>query len=179
MKSQKSEEKETVKRLTSSTKQVLREPILKQLQEGSVLSKIQIETLLIDLVVEDSYGSHITYENKASYRSKLGTKSRGVSRGAFNRTLKQARKNLTRCFYTMLLLAYLGLFEYTIFRPFEEVAARIGDYRRIRDILAGKTELTAEELESVRVTERTIMSALDELSASLALKSDISRRKSE
>ncbi|MFW9926358.1 MAG: hypothetical protein ACFFDM_06270 [Candidatus Thorarchaeota archaeon] len=179
MKSQKSEEKETVKRLTSSTKQVLREPILKQLQEGSVLSKIQIETLLIDLVVEDSYGSHITYENKASYRSKLGTKSRGVSRGAFNRTLKQARRNLTRCFYTMLLLAYLGLFEYTIFRPFEEVAARIGDYRRIRDILAGKTELTAEELESVRVTERTIMSALDELSASLALKSDISRRKSE
>jgi hypothetical protein len=46
-------------------------------------------------------------------------------------------------------------------------------------ILAGKIELTAEELESVRVTERIIMSALDELSASLALKSDISRRKSE
>jgi hypothetical protein len=79
----------------------------------------------------------------------------------------------------MLLLAYLGLFELTIFRPFEEVAARIGDYRRIRDILAGKTELTTEELESVRVTERIIMSALDELSASLTLKSDISRRKSE
>jgi hypothetical protein len=79
----------------------------------------------------------------------------------------------------MLLLAYLGLFEFTIFRPFEEVAARIGDYRRIRDILAGKKELTTEELESVRVTERTIMSALDELSSSLALKSEISRRKSE
>jgi predicted DNA-binding protein (UPF0251 family) len=168
-----------MKQLTSGAKQVLREPILKKLQEGSVLSEAQIETLLIDLVVEDNYGSHITYENKASYRSKQGTKSRGVSRGAFNRTLKQARRNLSRCFYTMLLLAYLGLFENTIFRPFEEVAARIGDYRRIRDILAGKIELSAEELESVRVTERTIMSALDELSASLALKSDISRRKSE
>jgi hypothetical protein len=46
-------------------------------------------------------------------------------------------------------------------------------------MLAGKAELTAEELESVRVTERTIMSALDELSASLALKSDLSRKKSE
>jgi predicted DNA-binding protein (UPF0251 family) len=152
---------------------------LKKLQEGSVLIEVQIETLIIDLVVEDSYGSHITYENKASHRFKRGTKSRGVSRGAFNRTLKQARRNLTRCFYTMLLLAYLGLFEFTIFRPFEEVAARIGDYRRIRDILAGKTELTSEELESVRVTERTIMSALDELSSSLALKSDISRKKAE
>lgn len=179
MKSGQSKEKETMKQLTSGAKQVLREPILKKLQEGSVLSEAQIETLLIDLVVEDNYGSHITYENKASYRSKQGTKSRGVSRGAFNRTLKQARRNLSRCFYTMLLLAYLGLFENTIFRPFEEVAARIGDYRRIRDILAGKIELSAEELESVRVTERTIMSALDELSASLALKSDISRRKSE
>lgn len=179
MKSGLSEEKNTIKQLASGAKQALREPILKKLQEGSVLSEAQIETLLIDLVVEDSLGSHITYENKASHRSKPGTRSRGVSRGAFNRTLKQARRNLTRCFYTMLLLAYLGLFEFTIFRPFEEVAARIGDYRRIRDILAGKTELTAEELESVRVTERTIMSALDELSTSLALKSDISRRKSE
>ena len=174
-----SEGKDTVKQLTSGAKQVLKEPILKRLQEGSVLSETQIETLLIDLVIEDSYGSHITYEDKASFRSKEGTRSRGVSRGSFNRTLKQARRNLTRCFYTMLLLAYLGLFEFTIFRPFEEVAARIGDYRRIRDILAGKKELTTEELESVRVTERTIMSALDELSASLALKSEISRRKSD
>jgi len=79
----------------------------------------------------------------------------------------------------MLLLAYLGLFELTIFRPFEEVAARIGDYRRIRDILAGKVELTTEELESIRATERSIMSTLDELSSSLALKSEISKKKSD
>ncbi len=77
----------------------------------------------------------------------------------------------------MLLLAYLGLFESTVFRPFEEVAGRIGDYRRIRDILAGKTELTQEDLESVGVTERTIMSILEELSSSLVLKSELSRKK--
>jgi len=175
----KNESMDKVKQLTSGAKQVLKEPILKKLQEGSVLSEAQIETLLIDLVVEDSYGAHITYEDKASYRSKEGTRLRGVSRGAFNRTLKQSRRNLTRCFYTMLLLAYLGLFEFTIFRPFEEVAARIGDYRRIRDILSGKKDLTTEELESIRVTERTIMSALDELSTSLSLKSEISKRKSD
>ncbi|MGD9394968.1 MAG: hypothetical protein PVJ05_00905 [Candidatus Thorarchaeota archaeon] len=172
-------EKETLKQLTSGARQVLREPILKKLQEGSVLSEPQMETLLIDLVVEDSFGAHITYEDKATYRSKRGTRSKGVSRGSFNRTLNQARRNLSRCLYTMLLLAYLGLFELTIFRPFEEVAARIGDYRRIRDILAGKTELSTEELESVRATERTIMSALDELSSSLALKSEISKKKSD
>lgn len=172
-------EKGTLKQLTSGAKQVLKEPILRRLQEGSVLSEAQMETLLIDLVVEDRYGGHITYEDKAAYKSKRGTRSQGVSRGAFNRTLNQARRNITRCLNTMLLLAYLGLFELTIFRPFEEVAARIGDYRRIRDILAGKTELTTEELESVRATERIIMSALDDLSASLALKSEMSKKKSE
>jgi hypothetical protein len=172
-------DKELINQLTSGARQVLREPILKKLQKNSVLSEAQMETLLIDLVVEDNYGTHITYQNKATYRSKHGTRSRGVSRGAFNRTLQQARRNLTRCFYTMLLLAYLGFFELTIFRPFEEVSARIGDYRRIRDILAGKTELTTEELESVRTTERIIMSALDELSSSLALKSEISKKKSD
>jgi len=169
--------KKNIKNLTSGTKQVLKEPILKKLQEGSTLSPAQLETLLIDLVVEDNYGSHITYEDKASYRSRTGSRSRGVSRGAFNRTLTQARTNVTRCLYTMILLAYLGLFESTVFRPFEEVAARIGDYRRIRDILAGKAELTQEDLESVGVTERTIMSILEELSSSLVLKSELSRKK--
>jgi hypothetical protein len=169
--------KKSIRTLTSGTKQVLKEPILKMLQEGSTLSSAQLETLLIDLVVEDNLGTHITYEDKASYRSKTGTKSRGVSRGAFNRTLTQARRNVTRCLYTMLLLAYLGLFDSTVFRPFEVVATRIGDYRRIRDILAGKTELTQEDLESVKVTEKTIISFLEDLSSALVLKSELSRKK--
>ena len=166
-----------IRTLTSGTKQVLKEPILKMLQEGSTLSVTQLETLLIDLVVEDNLGSHITYEDKASYRSRTGSRSRGVSRGAFNRTLNQARRNVTRCLYTMLLLAYLGLFDSTVFRPFEVVATRIGDYRRIRDILAGKAELTQEDLESVAVTEKTIMSFLEELSSALVLKSELSKQK--
>ena len=168
--------KKTIRSLTSGTKQVLKEPILKMLQEGSTLSLAQLETLLIDLVVEDNLGAHITYEDKASYRSKTGSRSHGVSRGAFNRTLTQARRNVTRCLYTMLLLAYLGLFDSTVFRPFEVVATRIGDYRRIRDILAGKTELTQEDLESMAVTEKTIVSFLEDLSSALALKSELSKK---
>lgn len=176
-KSNNKHEKQTIRNLTSGTKQVLKEPILKKLQEGSTLSLAQLETLLIDLVVEDNLGSHITYDDKASFRSRAGIRSRGVSRGAFNRTLTQARRNVTRCLYTMLLLAYLGLFDSTVFRPFEVVATRIGDYRRIRDILAGKTELTQEDLETVAVTEKTIMSFLEELSSTLVLKSELSKQK--
>ena len=77
----------------------------------------------------------------------------------------------------MLLLAYLGLFDSTVFRPFEVVATRIGDYRRIRDILAGKAELTQEDLESVAVTEKTIVAFLDDLSSALALKSELSKKR--
>lgn len=177
-KSNNNSNKTTIKNLASGTRQILKEPILKKLQEGSTLSLAQLETLLIDLVVEDNLGSHITYDDKASYRSRTGSRSHGVSRGAFNRTLTQARRNVTRCLYTMLLLAYLGLFDSTVFRPFEVVATRIGDYRRIRDILAGKTQLTQEDHESIAVTEKTIMSFLEELSSALVLKSELSKKKS-
>lgn len=171
--------KRSIRRLTSNVRQVLKEPIMDQLQSGSVLSKTQLETLLIDLVVEDSMGDHITYESKATYRSRPDSRSRGVSRGAFNRTLSQARRNVTRCLYTMLLLTYLGLFEMNIFRPFEELSTRIGDYRRIREILSGQDDLTPEDLESLRVTEESITSLLAELSSSLALKTELSKRRAD
>ncbi|MFW9801277.1 MAG: hypothetical protein ACFFFC_01390 [Candidatus Thorarchaeota archaeon] len=167
----------TVKQLADGAQRVLQEPILKALLDQSTLTKVQLETLLIDLVVEDEHGSHIPYDEKASLR--LKRKGSGVSRGSFNRTLGQARRNVTRCLYTMLLLAYLGLFEFTLFRPFEEIASRIGDYRKIRDILAGKADLSDEEIESYSTAERTILSALEELTSSTVLKSELSKRKAE
>jgi hypothetical protein len=169
--------KRTVRKLASNAREVIKEPILQKLLSGSVLSEAQLETLLIDLIVEDAVGSHITYEDKASYRQRKGSRARGVSRGAFNRTLKQARRNVTRSLYTMLLLTYLGFFELNIFRPFEEVASRIGDYRAIREVLSGKSEITSEDLESIRVTEESIESALEELSSSLSLKTEVARRR--
>lgn len=165
------------RRIRSNVKQVLNEPVLKILVKQSMLTETQLETLIIDLLVEDNYGTHIPYDDKAAFRSRRGTRTRGVSRGAFNRTLNQARRNLTRCLSTMLLLAYLGLFEFAIFRPFEEIAARIGNYRHIRDILGNKIQLSTEDVESYRAAERMILAALDELTSSLALKSDLSKRR--
>jgi hypothetical protein len=165
----------TAKRASSGAKQVLKEPILKVLLKGSNLTDSQLETLLIDLVVEDNLGTHIPYEEKASLRSRGQNQSTGVSRGAFNRTLQQARANVTKCLYTMLLLGYLGLFEFTVFRPFEEIAAKIGDYRKVRDVLAGRAHLTSEDAESYKAAERTVLSALEEVSSPLSLKSVLSR----
>lgn len=159
------------------TQRVLKEPILKTLLDRSSLTKVQLETLLIDLIVEDQLGDHISYDDKAAIRSKSTHRRSGVSRGSFNRTLQQSRRNVTRCMYTMLLLAYLDLFEFAIFRPFEEIASRIGDYRRIRDVLAGRTDLSNEELESYKAAERSINEALDDLASPLILKSEISKKR--
>ncbi len=166
------------RRIRSNVKQVLNEPILKTLLKQSMLTETQLETLIIDLLVEDNYGVHISYDDKAAFRSRRDTRARGVSRGSFNRSLSQARTNLTRCLSTMLLLAYLGLFEFAIFRPFEEIAGRIGNYRHIRDILGNKVQLSTEDVESYRAAERMILAALDELTSSVALKSDLSKRRS-
>jgi hypothetical protein len=158
-------------------KRVMNEPILKILLDRSILTNTQLETLLIDLVVEDQFGNHIPYEDKATIRTKSGSRIAGVSRGAFNRTLKQARRNVTRCLYTMLLLAYLDLFDFSVFRPFEEIATKIGDYRRIREVLSGREGLSNEDVESYRTAERTITEALNDLASPLILKSELSRKK--
>ncbi|TFG15296.1 hypothetical protein EU537_01340 [Candidatus Thorarchaeota archaeon] len=164
---------EKIRKASQGTKRVLREPIMKSLLQNSLLTETQLETLLIDLLVEDNFGKHIPYDTKASLRTTENGK--GVSRGAFNRTLQQARENITKSIYTMLLLGYLGLFEIAIFRPFEEVAAKIGDYRHIREVLAGREKLTEEDLESHRAAEETIISALHELASPLNLKTELSK----
>jgi hypothetical protein len=170
--------KKTLESLASQSRQILREPILKILLQQSTLTKAQLETLLIDIIIEDRYGDHIPYQDKAQIRSQKKGATKGVTRGAFNRTLKQARKNITKCMFTMLLLAYLDLFDYNIFRPFEEIASNLAEYRRIREILAEKEELTPEELESYKVMEKSILTSLDQLIPPLSLKSELSRQKS-
>ena len=169
--------KGTMDNLASQSRQILREPILKILLQQSILTKAQLETLLIDIIIEDRYGDHIPYQDKAKIRSPKKSTTKGVTRGAFNRTLKQARKNITKCMFTMLLLAYLDLFNYNIFRPFEETASNLAEYRRIREILAEKEELTPEELESYKVMERTILASIDQLIPTLSLKPELARRR--
>jgi hypothetical protein len=127
--------------------------------------------------LEDSIEEHIDYETKATLRAQKGSKKKGVSRGAFNRTLHQARTNVTKSIYTLLLLAYLGLFDLAVFRPFEEIASRIGGYRRIREVLSGKIELTSEEMESYQSAERHILSLLEELDSPLILKGELAKQK--
>ena len=71
--------------------------MLKHLLKRSALTDTQLDTLLSDF-------------NGRSLKEKIGLRDRSVSKGAFIRTLKQAKENLRSSIFTLLLLGYLGYF---------------------------------------------------------------------
>ena len=102
----------------------LSDPIVKILAKNSQLTKTQLETLLIDILAENLSGKQLIYDEKARLRL---TKAR-ISRGSFNRTLKQSKENVIKSVYTVLLLGYLGVFESTTLDPYLEIANKLRDY---------------------------------------------------
>jgi hypothetical protein len=100
------------------------DPIVDILAKGSHLTRTQLETLLIDILAENISGKQLKYDEKAKFRL---TKA-GISRGAFNRTLKQARENVIKSIYTVLLLGYLGIFDSTTLDPYLEIANKLRSY---------------------------------------------------
>ena len=100
------------------------DPIVKIIARNSHLTRTQLETLLIDLLAENLAGKPLKYDEKASFRL---TKAK-ISRGAFNRTLRQAKENVIGSIYTVLLLGYLGVFESTTLDPYLEIANKLHEY---------------------------------------------------
>ena len=100
----------------------LNDPIVKTLSKNSNLTKIQLETLLIDVLAENISDRSLKYDEKAKLRILA------VSRGAFNRSLRQARQNVTQSIYTILLLGYLGILEEISLEPYLEAANKLKTY---------------------------------------------------
>ena len=118
--------------LTGSTS----DPIVKIIAENSHLTKTQLETLLIDILSENIAGKPLKYDEKASLRL---TKAK-ISRGAFNRTLRQAKENVIKSIYTVLLLGYLGVFESTTLDPYLEIANKLREYMKVNENLPNTLE---------------------------------------
>lgn len=110
----------------------LNDPIVKTLAKNSNLTKTQLETLLIDILAENISGKSLKYDQKARLRLSA------VSRGAFNRTLRQARRNVIQSIYTILLLGYLGVFDDTRLDPYIEIANKLQTYMKAYRDIAGK-----------------------------------------
>jgi hypothetical protein len=148
--------KESVQPLLISS---FNDPITKILSKNSHLTKTQLETLLIDVLSENIAGKTLKYEEKARLRL---TKAQ-ISRGAFNRTLKQAKENVIKSIYTILLLGYLGVFESTTLDPYLEVANKLKEYLEAYTNMPNKGE-ESEHLKSMEIVREELEKCLKQLS---------------
>jgi len=137
-------------------KHVLADPMVKILSKNSHLTKTQLETLLIDVLAENIADKALKYDEKARIRLLA------VSRGAFNRSLKQARQNVIQSIYTILLLGYIGILEDTSLEPYIEAANKLQTYIKTQRKLAKETS-KEEHLRSVALLHKELKKSLEEL----------------
>ena len=141
----------------------LDDPFVKILGKNSNLTKTQLETLLIDILAENTAEKTLKYHEKARIRLSV------VTRGAFNRTLRQARKNIIQSIYTIILLGYLGVFEDTSLNPYLEIANKLQKYTSAyRDILRNNGSRD-EHLRIMNKLHEELKASLEQLSKPKAL----------
>src|SRR5207245_5078261 len=122
----------------SAIDETLRDRILSALLQRSNLTVTQFETLLVDQLGHDMANKRLTRNDMALLRRD----KKGISRGSFNRTLRQARENVIEAIHTVLLLGYSGLTESPSIAPFLEASERLkGQTSKLRGAAQNKSEL--------------------------------------
>jgi hypothetical protein len=144
----------------------LNDQITKILLKTSNLTKIQLETLLIDILAENYTERPLNYDEKGKFRLTKVT----VSRGSFNRTLAQAKKNVTESIYTILLLGYLGVIQSTSLAPFQEVAEKLQRYTDAYKTLSEGSEDISVQLRTMNLIREEIASGLEQLASSKSVR---------
>ena len=102
----------------ASVKAILKDPIVLRLLSRSNLTRAQFETILVDQLGHDMANKQLTRTEMAQ----LMRNQKGISRGALNRTLRQARENVSEAIHTILLLGYGGLIDTPALAPFVEAS---------------------------------------------------------
>ena len=138
----------------------LNDPIVKILAKNSQLTKTQLETLLIDVLAENMSGKQLKYDEKANLRL---TKAK-ISRGSFNRTLKQSKENVIKSIYTILLLGYLGVFDSTTLDPYLEIANKLHEYVEAHQEIPDKEEELKNHLKVIEIIREELETSLKRLS---------------
>jgi hypothetical protein len=143
--------------LTSS----INDPIVKIIAVNSHLTKTQLETLLIDILADNIARKSLNYDEKAHLRL---TKAR-ISRGSFNRTLKQARENVTKSIYTVILLGYIGVFESTTLTPYLEIANKLHTYLEAYKNILNEEDDATEQAKIIALLRKELETSLKQLSS--------------
>ena len=138
----------------------LNDPIAKLMADNSHLTRTQLETLLIDILADNITGKSLKYDEKARLRL---TKAK-ISRGAFNRTLRQAKENVTKSIYTVILLGYLGVFESTTLDPYIEIANQLHTYLDAYKNALNEDTSMSERLKIIGLLRQQLETSLQQLS---------------
>jgi hypothetical protein len=139
----------------------LNDPVVKILSKNSQLTRTQLETLLIDILAENLAGKPLNYDEKARLRL---TKAK-LSRGSFNRTLRQSKENVIKSLYTVLLLGYLGVFETTTLDPYLEIANKLKEYMEAHANLPNNLEGVQDHLKVIEIIREELETSLKRLSS--------------
>ncbi len=111
------------------------------LLKKSNLTRTQLETLVIDILTDILSSNRVSFKEKALFRGKK------VSRGAFSRTLSQARSKVISSVMTIILLNYLGIFDGVIFDDFRNLAEKLREYLNLST--NSKEKLSANKLKRI------------------------------
>ena len=139
----------------------LSDPIVQILAKNSQLTKTQLETLLIDVLAENLSEKHLKYDEKAELR----LTNAKITRGSFNRTLRQSKENVVKSVYTVLLLGYLGVFESTKLDPYLEIANKLHEYLEAHEKGLESQQNPEERLKLIGIIREELESSLKRLSS--------------
>lgn len=137
--------------------ETLQDRISAALLSRSNLTKTQFETLLVDQLGHDMANKRLTRDDMSELRKKQAR----ISRGAFNRTLRQARENVVEAIHTILLLGYSGLTESPSIAPFLDAS------ERLKEQTAQLQETAQEQPEIYQKTVDSLIGDLDEALAAM------------
>ena len=135
------------------------DPLTNLLLKNSVLTRIQFETLVIDMLTD------IISDEKVSFKQKSLLRNKKTSRGSFSRSLSQARSNVVSSVFTIVLLSYIGVFDE---RPFDEyyvLAEKLKEYATMTD--SGEFNYNKEVLSRI---EEELINGIRELATPTSIK---------
>lgn len=95
------------------------------LLKNSNLTTIQFETLVIDLLTDLISDEKLTIYQKTLFRHQ------NISRGSFSRSLQQARRNVIKSIFTVVLLSYIGVFKENPFDDYFYLSEKLHEYLSI------------------------------------------------
>jgi len=149
-------------------KGINKDAIARKLMENCNLTNTQLETFLIHILSDQLTQNKIKFENKSQIRLK-----RKISRGSFNRTLKQAQNNIIKSIYTVLLVGYLGIFDSPALSQYIEASNQLESYMELYRETWNKGEpVEGEALKLLKVIEKE----LDEKLSALAKPKTLTNR---